>query len=124
MPPAPRVQSLTALFAAFDERWSPKVAADINDMQLKLVKLEGEFVWHSHADEDELFLVHRGRLRIELRDQPSLVLGPGELVVIPRGVEHRPVADEPCEVLLLEPRSTVNTGEADDPRRVVALERL
>lgn len=115
--------NLTQAFGTFTETWSPQVAADIDDFQVKLVKLEGEFVWHSHAEEDELFLVHRGSLQIQLRDG-QVDLGPGEMVVIPRGVEHRPVAEHGCEVVLLERSTVINTGSADDPRRVTDLKRV
>jgi len=98
-------------FAAFSDHWSPKRIGRLNDYDVRLVKLQGEFVWHSHADTDELFLVWRGNLRIELRDG-AVALGPGDLYVVPRGVEHRPVADAECLVLLLEPSDVVNTGDA------------
>jgi mannose-6-phosphate isomerase-like protein (cupin superfamily) len=107
----PEAVNLAKKFALFDDRWSPKIAARINDLDLKLVKVEGEFVWHRHAQTDELFLVHRGQLTIELPDR-RVNLVPGELFVVPRGVEHRPVANEVCEILLLEPVGTVNTGDA------------
>lgn len=91
--------------------WSPKVVALLNDYEVKVVKVRGEFVWHQHDDTDELFLVLHGRLRIDLRDG-SVELGPGQLHVVPRGVEHRPVAEEETHALLLEPRGVVNTGDA------------
>lgn len=103
--------SLRKKLELFDDRWSPRVIAELNDYQFKLAKLEGAFVWHSHADTDEAFFVVQGSLRIELRDG-VVELGEGELYVVPRGVEHRPVADTPCSVLLIEPRGVVNTGEA------------
>jgi len=84
-------------FASFDEHWSPRIVAELNGQQVKVVKFRGEFVWHHHDHEDELFLVHRGRFRMEFRDR-SVDLGPGEMIVVPRGVEHRPVADEEVEV--------------------------
>lgn len=93
------------------ELWSPKVVALLNDYEVKVVKVRGEFVWHQHDDTDELFLVLHGRLRIDLRDG-SVELGPGQLHVVPRGVEHRPVAEEEAHALLLEPRGVVNTGDA------------
>src|SRR6059058_6404049 len=99
--------NLAQKFALFDDYWSPKIAGELNDAYVKLVKVKGEFVWHHHEREDELFLVLKGRLRIELRDGP-LDLQEGELAVIPRGVEHRPVAAEEAHVLLLEPKTTVN----------------
>lgn len=91
--------------------WSPKVVARMNDDEVKLVKMHGEFVWHRHDETDELFLVLRGHLRIQLRDG-AVELGPGQLYVVPRGVEHCPVADEETHALLLEPRGVVNTGDA------------
>ena len=110
-------------FATFHEHWSPKVVGDVNDCAIKLVKLEGEFVWHHHEREDELFLVVKGRLRMELRDG-VLELGPGELVIVPRGVEHRPVALEETHVLLVEPATTLNTGDVRNERTVERLDRI
>lgn len=107
----------------FDERWSPRVVAELNGQEVKLVKLEGEFVWHSHAAEDELFLVLEGTLRMELRDQ-TIELGPGQLLVVPRGVEHRPVARGEVHVLLFEPAGTLNTGDVRNARTVEAPERI
>ena len=99
--------------------WTPKIVAELNDAYVTLVKVKGEFVWHHHEREDELFLVLKGRLRIELRDGP-LDLREGELAVIPRGVEHRPVAAEEAHVLLLEPKTTVNKGQVRGDRTVEA----
>jgi mannose-6-phosphate isomerase-like protein (cupin superfamily) len=93
------------------DQWLPKVVAELNDYQLKLVKLQGEFVWHQHDNTDELFLCLHGELTIELRDG-AVHLGEGELFVVPKGVEHRPVAERECHVLLIEPRGVVNTGNA------------
>lgn len=118
-----RKLNLHQAFASFDETWTPKIAGDVNDAQVKLAKLDGTFVWHSHELEDELFLVHRGRLRIELRDG-EVELGPGEMVIIPRGVEHRPVADAGCEVILVERASTVNTGDVREQRTALRLDRI
>ena len=95
----------------FDAHWDPKIVAELNGQHVKLVKLLGEFVWHSHENEDELFLVLAGELRIELRDR-EVRLCEGECVVIPRGVEHKPIAEEEVHVLLLEPATTVNTGNS------------
>ena len=95
-----------------------QVAGEINNMQIKLVKLDGEFIWHSHDEEDELFLVISGRLRMELRGQEAQIVGPGEFIIVPHGVEHRPVAEEPCKVVLLEPATTLNTGNVDNERTV------
>jgi mannose-6-phosphate isomerase-like protein (cupin superfamily) len=107
------VVNLDEKFAGFDDRWSPKTVAAINDLHVKVVKVEGEFVWHEHSDTDEFFLVMSGQLMIELRHRPPVTLGPGELFVVPKGVEHRPIATGVCELLLLEPAGVVNTGEAE-----------
>jgi mannose-6-phosphate isomerase-like protein (cupin superfamily) len=115
--------SLAEKFASFDDLWSPKVAAELNGQQVKLAKLHGEFVWHQHEDEDELFLVVSGRLRIELRDR-VVELGAGEFLVVPRGVEHKPVAEELCEVVLFEPASTLNTGNVREQRTRDELDRI
>jgi mannose-6-phosphate isomerase-like protein (cupin superfamily) len=116
--------SLAEKLARIDAPWSPRIVAELNGQHVKLAKLRGEFVWHHHEHEDELFLVVRGRLTMELRDR-TLTLEPGELVVIPRGVEHRPVAaDGDVEVLLFEPASTLNTGNVRDERTVDAPERI
>jgi mannose-6-phosphate isomerase-like protein (cupin superfamily) len=108
----------------FTERWTPKVVAELNGQHVKLAKLEGAFTWHSHASEDELFLVLSGRLRMELRDRDPVELTAGQLLVVPRGVEHRPVADGEVHVLLFEPAGTLNTGDADDTRACPQPERL
>ena len=110
-------------FALFDETWSPKIVAELNDAYVKVVKLEGEFVWHHHDDEDELFWVVSGRLRMELRDG-EVILEPGELLVVPRGVEHRPVAEGETHVVLIEPKTTLNTGNVRDERTVDELDRI
>ncbi len=115
--------NLAAKLALFDDTWSPRIVAELNGQQVKLVKLDGAFVWHRHEREDELFLVLRGALRMEFRDR-AVDLGEGELIVVPRGVEHRPVADGRTEVLLFEPSSTVNTGDVRDARTVLRPERI
>jgi mannose-6-phosphate isomerase-like protein (cupin superfamily) len=115
--------NLEAAFARFEERWSPRIAGEVNDAHVKLAKLEGEFVWHRHEHEDELFLVVRGRLTLRLRDG-DLELGPGELAIVPRGVEHLPIAREETHVLLFEPKTTLNTGEVRSERTRDVLERL
>ena len=99
-------------FSRFAAHWSPRVIAEMNDYQFKLVKLQGEFVWHSHADTDEVFIVVDGEMAIEFRDG-RVDLKSGEMFVVPRGVEHKPVATAECRVMLVEPRGVVNTGEAD-----------
>ena len=104
--------NLAEKLATFDDRWKPRIVADYNDNKVVLVKVEGEFVWHKHDDTDDFFLVLAGRLTIQLRDR-KVQLGPGELFVVPRGVEHRPVAAAGvAHVLLIEPHGTANTGDA------------
>lgn len=98
-------------FQKFSEHWSPRVIAEMNDYQFKLVKLRGEFVWHDHADTDEVFVVLEGEMTIELRDG-RVDLATGEMFVVPKGVEHKPVAGKECRVMLIEPRGVVNTGDA------------
>ena len=100
-----------------EERWSPKIVAELNDSYVKVVKLEGEFVWHKHENEDELFFVVSGRLLMRFRDC-EIRLEPGELIVVPRGVEHMPVAPEEVHVMLVEPKTTLNTGETVSDRTV------
>ncbi len=107
----------------FDEHWSPKVVGELNGQHIKLVKLLGEFVWHHHDDEDELFLVVDGRFRMEFRDR-EVWLEEGEFIVVPRGVEHRPVAEEEACVLLFEPASTLNTGNVKGEMTVAELDRI
>jgi mannose-6-phosphate isomerase-like protein (cupin superfamily) len=113
--------NLAEKFGRIADYWQPKIAAELNDNYVKLVKLKGEFVWHQHEHEDELFLVVKGRLLIKLRDR-DLWLDEGELAVIPKGVEHCPIAEEETQVLLLEPKTTVNTGEVRSERTVDAPE--
>lgn len=113
--------NLAEKFSQFSEHWQPKIAGELNDSYLKLVKLHGRFVWHKHDDEDELFLVVKGKLRILLRDS-EVVLEPGELVIIPKGVEHCPVAEEEVHVVLLEPKTTLNTGNIENDRTVSHLD--
>jgi mannose-6-phosphate isomerase-like protein (cupin superfamily) len=110
--------NLEAKFAKFSEHWQPKIIAQLNDLHIKAVKLQGEFIWHSHPDTDELFFVHKGQLTIRLRDR-DVVLKPGEMFVVPKGIEHMPVANEECEMLLIEPAGTPNTGDAGGDRTVM-----
>lgn len=107
--------NLAQKFTLFQEQWSPKIAGVLNDAYVKLVKVQGEFIWHHHEVEDELFLVIKGRLTMKLRDR-DITLEEGEFVIIPKGVEHKPVAEEECHLLLLEPKSTVNTGTEQNER--------
>jgi mannose-6-phosphate isomerase-like protein (cupin superfamily) len=115
--------NLREKFARVTERWKPKIVGDLNGQQVKLVKLQGEFVWHKHDHEDELFLVVLGRFRMEFRDR-HVWLEEGEFLIVPRGVEHRPVADEEAHVLLFEPATTLNTGNVRDERTVADPERI
>lgn len=110
-------------FGLFDDHWSPKIIGELNDFYVKAVKFKGEFVWHDHETEDEMFYVVKGRLRIKLRDG-EVTLDPGEFVVIPRKVEHLPIAEDEVHVLLLEPKTTVNTGQSESNRRLTAPERI
>lgn len=111
MPPLPDKVSLGARLAAITAHWSPEVVAALNGQEVRIARLKGEFVWHRHVAEDELFLVLEGRLRIRFRDG-EVVLEQGELCVVPRGMEHKPIADAECHVLLFEPATTVPTGDA------------
>jgi mannose-6-phosphate isomerase-like protein (cupin superfamily) len=100
-------------FKLFDDHWSPRVITDLNDYQVKLAKVEGEFVWHQHDDTDEMFLVIEGTLLIHFRDRTE-VLNAGEMLVVPKGVEHKPEAKTECKIMLLEPKGVVNTGNDSD----------
>ena len=120
----PPVIDLGDKLASFSETWSPRIVAELNGQQVKLAKLDGEFVWHRHETEDELFLVVAGRLRMRFRGGDA-VLGPGQMIVVPAGVEHLPVADDgECHVLLFEPATTLNTGDVRNERTVENLERI
>ena len=115
--------NLAYKFSLFQDHWSPKIVGELNDSYVKLVKLKGEFVWHHHEAEDELFFVVKGRLLIKLRDQ-DIWLEEGEFVIVPRGVEHLPIAEEEAHVMLLEPKSTLNTGDVQNERTVANLEMI
>ena len=115
--------NLTEKLATFSEHWKPKIIGELNGQQVKLVKFAGEFIWHHHEQEDELFLVVNGRFRMELRDR-TIELGPGEMLIVPRGVEHRPVSDGEASVLLFEPASTLNTGNVRGDRTVEQPEKI
>jgi len=110
-------------FSRISEYWKPYIAAELNGQMVKFDKLKGEFVWHHHQHEDEMFLVVKGRFRMELRDR-HIWLEEGEFLVVPRGVEHRPVAEEEAWILLFEPASTLNTGNVENHRTLHALERV
>ena len=102
--------NLKQKLSIFSEHWSPKVISELNDYQIKLVKIQGDFVWHNHSETDELFLVIEGKMKIEFKDK-TVELNKGELYVVPKGVEHRPYAEDECKIMLIEPRGVVNTGE-------------
>ena len=118
-----KVVSLAKAFARFEDHWSPKIVAELNDSYVKLAKIKGEFVWHRHDNEDELFLVVKGKLLIKLRDR-DLHVNEGEFVVIPKGVEHVPIAEDEVHLMLIEPKTTLNTGNVRNERTVAELERI
>src|ERR1051326_1982539 len=115
--------NLAEKLSLFNEQWSPKIVGELNGQQVKLVKFQGPFVWHHHDDEDEMFLVVKGRFRMEFRER-HIGLEEGEFLIVPRGVEHRPVADEEAHVLLFEPATTLNTGNVRNERTVEQLETI
>jgi len=115
------VVNLTQKFSLISKQWDPKIIAQLNDYQVKIAKIQGEFVWHSHPETDEMFLVIDGKLTIHLRDG-DLQLEPGEMCVIPRGVEHKPAAEEECQILMVEPAGTQNTGDAGGERTVADID--
>jgi mannose-6-phosphate isomerase-like protein (cupin superfamily) len=119
----PEKVNLNEKFGLFEDWWSPKVVGEVNDAAVKLVKLKGEFLWHHHAKEDEMFLVVRGRLAIRLRDR-DVVLEENEFLVVPKGVEHMPVAADEAWVMLFEPKTTLNTGNVVNERTISKLERV
>ena len=102
--------NLKEKLSIFSEHWSPKVISELNDYQIKLVKIQGDFVWHNHSETDELFFVIEGKMKIEFKDK-TVELNKGELYVVPKGVEHRPYAEDECQIMLIEPRGVINTGE-------------
>jgi len=119
--------NLAQKFSLFSDVYSPRIAGELNDFYVKLVKLQGPFVWHHHDVEDELFFVLKGALRMAVREngnEREIVVGPGEFIIMPHGVEHCPLADEETHVLLLEPKSTVNTGKAESERTVRNLQTI
>lgn len=115
--------NLEQKFALFQEHWNPKIVAELNGQEVKLVKFQNEFVWHKHDDEDELFLVVKGEFDMEFRDRTETIRV-GELIVVPRGVEHRPVAKEEVWVLLFEPKGTLNTGDQQDEKTQTNLDSI
>jgi len=115
--------NLKEKFSTFSDHWNQRLVGEINDCAVKIVKIKGEFIWHHHDVEDELFLVVKGTLRMKFRDHEAIVRA-GELVIVPRGVEHCPVADEEAHIVLIEPKSTLNTGNIVNERTVAQLERI
>jgi mannose-6-phosphate isomerase-like protein (cupin superfamily) len=115
--------NLSEKFSRFSDHWSPKIVGELNDSYVKLVRVKGEFVWHHHENEDEMFFVVKGRLRIRLRDR-DVEINPGEFFIVPKGVDHLPVAEEETHILLLEPKSTLNTGNVRSERTVDELQRM
>lgn len=118
-----RKVNLAEKFSVIHDHWRPRIAGEVNESLIKLVKFKGEFVWHHHEHEDELFLVVKGRMLMRLRDQ-DIRLESGEFIIIPRGVEHMPVAEEECHVVLMEPKSTLNTGNVANERTLPKLESV
>ena len=115
--------NLKEKFSLFSDHWKPRIIGEVNDCYLKAVKVKGDFVWHHHENEDELFLVVKGILRMKFRDREA-VIKEGEFIIVPRGVEHCPVADEETHIVLIEPKSTLNTGNVTNERTVAELERI
>ncbi len=115
--------NLNDKFTKINDHWNPRIIGELNDTYVKAVKIQGEFHWHHHDDEDELFFIVKGRLRMKFRDREVLV-DPGEFIIVPKGVEHLPVAEEEVHMLLVEPKTTLNTGNVRNERTVVELERL
>lgn len=115
--------NLASKLAQFADHWNPRIIGDLNGQQVKLAKLKGDFIWHHHENEDELFFVMKGILKMEFRDHVEYI-NPGEILIVPRGVEHRPVAEEEVEVMLFEPASTLNTGNLKNERTKPDLDRI
>jgi mannose-6-phosphate isomerase-like protein (cupin superfamily) len=115
--------NLAEKFALFSDHCNPRIVGEVNDCQVKVVKLAGEFVWHHHDAEDEMFFVVRGRLTMNFRDH-AVDVGPGEFIIVPRGVEHKPAADDEVEIVLFEPKTVLNTGNVVNERTVAELERI
>lgn len=118
-----QVINIKSKFNQFTDQWSPKVIADLNGQQVKLARLEGEFVWHDHKDEDELFYVVKGRLILEFRDK-TVTLNEGDMIVVPKGVEHKPIAKEECWVMLFEPAAIKHTGDVEHELTVKEYQKI
>lgn len=119
----PEKVNLAEKFSRFSEHYSPKIVGEVNDLHVKLVKVKGEFIWHHHENEDELFFIVKGKLLMRLRDG-DVELSEGEFFIVPRGVEHMPVAREECHLMLIEPKSTLNTGNVRNERTMAELQRI
>ena len=119
----PEKVNLEEKFSLFSDHWSPKIVGELNDFHVKLAKIEGEFVWHHHEVEDELFLVIKGSLLMKMRDKDVRV-NEGEFIIIPHGVEHKPVAESECHIMLFEPKGTLNTGNVQDEKTAVDLDQI
>ena len=122
-----KVVNLAEKFGAFSEYFAPKIAGDLNDSHIKLGKVKGDFIWHHHENEDELFLVVKGMLRMKIREEGrerELQIRPGELIVIPKGMEHLPSADEETHIMMIEPKTTLNTGNVRNERTKEKLDRV
>ncbi len=115
--------NLKEKFTQFSDHWNPRIIGEVNDCYLKAAKIKGAFVWHHHENEDELFLVVKGRLQMKFRDR-DVIIEEGEFIIVPRGVEHCPVAEEETHIVLMEPKSTLNTGNVVNERTVAVLERI
>jgi mannose-6-phosphate isomerase-like protein (cupin superfamily) len=115
--------NISEKLALFQDHWNPRIVGELNGQQVKLAKLKGEFIWHSHENEDELFYVISGQLKMELRNQ-SILINPGEFLIVPRGVEHRPVAETEVSIMLFEPATTINTGSENSELRRENLETI
>ncbi|WP_046247287.1 cupin domain-containing protein [Hymenobacter terrenus] len=120
---SPTPINLPDKYALFDDHWNPRIIGELNDQYIKIAKIAGEFIWHSHAEEDELFLVVRGKLLMDFRDKTVEVL-PGQLLLVPRGTEHRPRTEEETQILMIEPKTTINTGTIENERTRKELEVL
>ena len=117
------VVNINSKFDLINEHWSPKIISSLNGQDVKIAKIKGEFIWHSHKDADELFMVIKGELKMAFRDHTKIV-SEGEIIVVPKGVEHKPIAEEEVHIMMFEPVGTVNTGDIIDKRTVEDIERI
>ena len=115
---------LEVKFAQFTDQWNPRIIGELNDQHIKIARVQGEFIWHNHAQEDELFIVVKGQLLIDFRDGTTAEINPGELLVVPRGVDHRPHSQDETWIMMIEPQTTVNTGAVQSERTRTNLEQL